>query len=104
MVWLALLNLAALRTPVAPSAYVTAPVLWLLPLAAAEISGRYALGIALAVARALIMGPPPLPDALDLVIGLISQGVVLALCLWLLLRTRPPATESRPAAVTPIPA
>jgi hypothetical protein len=37
LVWLGLLNLAALRSPVAPSAYVTGPTLWLLALLAPEI-------------------------------------------------------------------
>jgi len=36
--WLALLNLAALRAPVAPSAYVVVPALWMLALLATESS------------------------------------------------------------------
>lgn len=99
MVWLALLNLAALRSPVAPSAYATAPLLWLLALLAAEIEGRYSMGTALAVAWVVIMGAPPLSDKIDLVVGLAGQILMLALGIWILLRT-----QSTPApAVTPEP-
>jgi Glycosyltransferase family 87 len=93
MVWIALLNLAALRSPVAPSAYVTAPVLWLLPLLAAEIKGRYSLAIALTVAWIVIMGLPPLPARTDLIVNLFSQALVFALGLWVLLRAGPQTSE-----------
>ena len=87
MTWLALLNLAALRSPVAPSAYVTAPVLWLLALLAAEVRHRYSMAIALVAAWAVIMGPPPLPDKIDLVLVLLGQGFALALGIWILMRS-----------------
>jgi hypothetical protein len=89
MAWLALLNLAALRSPVAPSAYVTAPVLWLLALLAAEVRGQYSMAIALGVAWAVIMGPPPLPEKMDLVAGMFGQGSALAVGTCVLLRSRP---------------
>jgi hypothetical protein len=92
MAWLALLNLAALRSPVAPSAYVTAPMLWLLALLAAEVRHRYSLAVALGAAWAVIMGPPPLPDRIDLVLVLLGEGVALALGIWMLMRS--PATTS----------
>jgi hypothetical protein len=85
MTWLALLNLAALRSPVAPSAYVTAPMLWLLALLAADVGHRYSIAIALGAAWALIMGPPPLPDRMDLVVVLLGQAVALALGIWILM-------------------
>jgi len=87
MAWLALLNLAALRSPVAPSAYVTGPILWLLALLAAEVRHRYSMAIALGVMWVVIMGPPPLPDRIDLVLVLLCQGVALALGIWMLMRS-----------------
>jgi alpha-1,2-mannosyltransferase len=98
MTWLALLNLAALRSPVAPSAYVTAPMLWSLALLAAEVRGRYSVAIALGAAWVVIMGPPPLPLKLDLVFGLLGQGLALALGIWVLMRSR--ATTSELPTVT----
>jgi hypothetical protein len=85
MVWLALLNLAALRSPVAPSAYATAPLLWLLALLAVEIEGRYWMGTALAAAWVVMMGAPPLSDKIDLVVGLAGQALMLAFGIWILL-------------------
>jgi hypothetical protein len=97
MTWLALLNLAALRSPVAPSAYVTAPMLWSLALLAAEVRGKYSVAIALGAAWVVIMGPPPLPQKLDLVFGLLGQGLALALGIWVLMRSQ--ATTSELATV-----
>jgi alpha-1,2-mannosyltransferase len=96
--WLALLNLAALRSPVAPSAYVTAPMLWVLALLAAEVRHRYTMAIAIGAAWVVIMGPPPLPDKIDLVSGLLGQGVALALGIWMLMRS--PTTMSELPTVT----
>jgi Glycosyltransferase family 87 len=93
IVWLALLNLAALRSPVAPSAYVTAPMLWLLALLAGEVRHRYTMAIAIGAAWVVIMGPPPLPDRLDLVLVLLGQGVALALGIWVLMRSLPTTSE-----------
>jgi len=103
MVWIALLNLAALRSPVAPSAYVTAPVLWLLPLLAAEIKGRYSLAIALTVAWMVTMGPPPLTDRTDLIVNLIGQAFVLVLGLWVLSRAGPQTSEEPTMVAKPMP-
>jgi alpha-1,2-mannosyltransferase len=86
LIWLGLLNLAALRSPVAPSAYVTGPMLWLLALLAPEVKGRYPRAIALVVGWVLIMGPPPLPDRADLLVGLAGQALALALGVWVLAR------------------
>src|SRR5207247_1845157 len=88
LIWLALLNLAALRSPVAPSAYVAAPVLWMLALLAGEVRGRYSSGAAIVIAWALIMGPPPLPDRIDLLAGLLGQGLAVALGVWVVLRLK----------------
>jgi hypothetical protein len=57
------------------------------------------MGTALAVAWVVIMGAPPLSDKIDLVVGLAGQILMLALGIWILLRT-----QSTPApAVTPEP-
>jgi glycosyl transferase family 87 len=100
MAWLALLNLAALRSPVAPSAYVTGPMLWLLALLAAEVRHRYSMAIALGVMWVLIVGPPPLPDRIDLVLVLLGQGVALALGICVLMRARPTTSEVPTMAVS----
>lgn len=100
MAWLALLNLAALRSPVAPSAYVTGPMLWLLALLAAEVRHRYSMAIALGVMWVVIVGPPPLPDRIDLVLVLLGQGVALALGICVLMRARPTTSEVPSMAVS----
>jgi hypothetical protein len=79
LVWLSLLNLAALRSPVAPSSYVLAPVLWVLALLATRVHGRRTLVAGLVAAWIVVVGPPPLPDRADLVVGLACQAGVFAL-------------------------
>jgi len=85
--FLALLNLAALRCPVAPSAYVAAPMLWMLALMADAVRGRTATGIGLGVAWALLMGPPPLPTTADVLMGLLGQGLAIALGVGVLMQS-----------------
>jgi len=87
--WLALLNLAALCSPLAPSAYVVAPTLWLLALLAGEVRGRTLPALGLGAAWLVVMGPPPLPDSVDLAIGLIAQVFIVAVNVWALLRGAP---------------
>jgi len=99
LMWLAVLNLAALRSPVAPSAYVAAPVLWMLALLAGEVRGRYSVGGAIVIAWVLIMGPPPLPDKIDLLVGLIGQGLAVGLGVWLLLRSAASTDKVYPHSV-----
>ncbi len=106
--WLALLNLGALRSPLAPSAYTTVQTLWLLALLAPEIRGRIALGIGVFLAWNLIMGLPPLPPTGELVVGLVTQLLVLGINVWVVLR-RPAAPAlsaqaARPSAIGPQPA
>ena len=93
-VWLGLLNLAALRSPVAPSAYVLGPVLWLLALLATRVTTRWQAA-ALAIAWVLVVGPPPLPDRVDLLVGILCQALVMALCfgtVWATRASAPPAS------------
>jgi len=104
VVWLALLSLAALRSPLAPSAYVTAPVLWLLALLAAEVRSRYWMAMALGVAWTLIMGPPPLPDKVDLVVTMLGQVLVVATSVWALLHFPTRTSEKSTRATVPMPA
>jgi hypothetical protein len=72
--WLGLLVLGSLRSPLAPSVYVIAPVLWLLALRPV----RGAAGVAAMVASWLVvMGPPPLPVApVELIALMIVQAAV----------------------------
>jgi hypothetical protein len=89
--WLALLTIASLRAPLAPSSYVTVTSLWLLTYLAGGIRGRAPLVIAFALAWALIVGAPPLPDRVDLVVGLIGQALVFGIAIATLLRPEPGA-------------
>ena len=90
---LSLLNLGALISPAAPSAYVGAPMLWTLALLTTAVRGRFGAGAAIAVAWVLLIGPPPLSNTADLVLGLMGQGIAIALGLGLLMRY-PPADAS----------
>jgi hypothetical protein len=94
LTWLSLLNLAALRSPVAPSAYVAAPVLWALALLASEVRNRATFAVGLAVAWVLIVGPSPLPGRVDLAFGLAGQAVAIGLALWVLVRRDDSAASS----------
>jgi alpha-1,2-mannosyltransferase len=89
--WTALVTLASLRTPLAPSAYVVVPALFLLMLLAPEIRGRKKYGIALVILWIIIMGVPPLPDRPEVFFDFLSQGLLIAINLWVLLRHRPAA-------------
>jgi alpha-1,2-mannosyltransferase len=96
--WLALLSLGALRSPLAPSAYVTISTLWLLTLAAGELRSRWTWVVGYVAAWALIMGPPPLEGGVEFAVGFLGQAVGIAVCIWALVGAR--AVESR----EPIPA
>jgi hypothetical protein len=85
-IWIALLILASLRTPVAPSAYVTAPVLFLLCLVASEVQGRFKYGLMLFVFWTFIMGLPPMPDIPEIIFDFVGQGLTIAVCVWVLVR------------------
>jgi len=101
--WISLLNLAALRSPVAPSAYVLAPVLWVLALLATQVRGRWPLVGALVAGWVVVVGPPPLPDRTDLIVNLACQAAVIALCAWGALWGRHPNPGRAPVAAPAIP-
>lgn len=97
-----LLNLGALRSPVAPSAYVTAPMLCLLALLAAEV--RHSMAMTLGAVWVVIMGPTPLPVRIDMVLVLLGQGLALALGIWVLRRSRQTTSKKPTLVVKPMPA
>lgn len=79
--WLALLSLAALRSPLAPSAYAVAPILWLLTLFAGQVRGPLGV-IAYVILWQFIMGFPPLPGMAELLVSMAGQGSCITFCLW----------------------
>jgi hypothetical protein len=88
--WLALLSLAALQSPLAPSAYVLASPLWMLALLAAKVRGAKQTAL-LAVAWLAITGPPPLPMVLpEFTVNLALQLFAIALPAVLLWRRQSP--------------
>jgi hypothetical protein len=104
LLWIALLNLAALGSPEAPSFYALAPVLWLLMLLATRLEGQRWAVAGLAVSWAIVVGGPPLPDRVDLIVNLVCQAFVFALCagvVWRVGLARRPAPETRTVGVAP---
>jgi alpha-1,2-mannosyltransferase len=99
-VWLALLSLGALRSPLAPP-YVTMSMLWLLTLLAGEIRGRAAWVAGFVVTWALIMGPPPLTGTTEFTISSLGQLAGLAVCVWGLLGPRAAASDAASDAAAP---
>jgi len=95
-VWTAVLILASLRSPIAPSAYVVVPALFLLVLLAGEIHGRITYGFLFVLAWILIMGVPPLPDRPELFVDLFGEALMLVVCMWVLIR-KPQVLEAREA-------
>jgi hypothetical protein len=100
-IWLGLLSLAALRSPLAPSAYVTVSMLWLLTISAGEIRGRPARAVTFVVVWLVIMGPPPLEGAPEFAVGFLGQLAGIAVSVRAVLGPRTaPATGAMPAAST----
>lgn len=99
--WLALLSLAGLFSPLAPSAYVLTSPLWMLALLAAKVRGGRETTLFI-VAWLAITGPPPLPlPSPEFEVNLALQLFAIALPAVLLWR-RPPgpaaALVAAPAA------
>jgi glycosyl transferase family 87 len=89
--WLALLSLGALRSPLAPSAYVTASTLWLLAWLGGMVR-RPIGGIALFVVWIAVAGLPPMKGSVEMVTGLVCQAVTVGVSLWVVLRRPRPAS------------
>jgi hypothetical protein len=98
-IWLGLLSLAALRSPLAPSAYVTLSMLWLLTVLASEVGRQPARVAGFVVAWLLIMGPPPLDGPPEFAVGFLGQAAGVAVCLWAVLRPRPNVVGSASPAL-----
>jgi hypothetical protein len=84
--YFALLNLAALRSPAAPSAYVVVPALWMLALLASDGRGRTWWPWVIALLWLIIAGAPPLPNTIDLVVAGFGQATMVAACIWGIVR------------------
>jgi hypothetical protein len=98
--WLGLLNLASLRSPLAPSGYVTVGVLWLLTLLAARARRKRDVA-AIVLLYFLIPGIPPLPSAaVDIALRLLGQAAMILLSLYAVWRPRL-ATEAALGAPLP---
>jgi hypothetical protein len=103
--WLALLNLAALCAPFAPSSYVPASTLWLLSLLAPDLRARAGRVTFFVVAWLLISGLPPAPSPMaNLIASLLVQGSLLAANVWVvvraMVRSGPQQTAAGPIAAT----
>lgn len=91
--WIALLGLAALRSPFVPDAYALFPAVWLWSLVAAAAPTRRNAIVALALlwfvlAAVLPFSGMPLPDVgLRLMLSTTSQLAAIALSLWTILRS-----------------
>jgi Glycosyltransferase family 87 len=102
--WLAILNLAVLCSPAAPSAYVTVPALWLVAvLSASRVTSTW-WTFSMVAAWVLIVGPPPLPDRLDLVVAGMGQVSMIAVCAWPLMRVLRIVHDGSAAHAVPMPA
>jgi hypothetical protein len=85
--WVALLFLASLRSPLAPTAYGVVPALWLLTLLCAEIRGRRPVLVASVVASWIfVMGLPPMKGTTELLLGMVGQSIAIGVAVWTLLR------------------
>ncbi len=92
-VWLALLTLGALRSPLAPP-YVTISTLWLLTVLSGELRGRTSWVVGFVVAWLLIMGVPPLTGPTEFIVSFLGQIAGLAVCIWGLPRPRTPQSDA----------
>jgi hypothetical protein len=92
-VWLALLVLGSLRSPLAPNVYTLAPAAWLLTLVAAD--ARLRRQVALVVVAFVVMGNvPPFPRPEATILGwMTGQVAMFALGFWVALR-RPEGVAS----------
>ncbi len=89
LVWLGLLVLGSLRSPLAPFAYAVVPALWLMTLLAAEFRGPK--GVAAFVGLWLVLGNLPWPQDAKaaILVSMLGQAAMLALGFWVVLRRAP---------------
>ena len=86
-IWLALLALCTLRSPVAPNVYVGTAALWLLTLLAVEIQGKWTRIVLLVIAWLCMSVQPPLPnDKATIALWMSGQVAILILGFWVILR------------------
>jgi hypothetical protein len=90
--WLAVLTLGALRSPMAPP-YVNMGVFWAMTLVAAELRGVRAWS-AWVAAMLLLLLQLPGPEERPMWISLVTQGWLYLLVAWLVLRRWPPVDEA----------
>jgi len=90
MVWLALLQLASLRSPFVPDVYAQFAPLWIVTLLLARGGWRAGqvvlMGAALLSLQKIVPTLPILPIPLLAALTLLHQGVFIALCGWLLVK------------------
>ena len=93
--WLAILVLASLRSPVAPNVYSAAPAIWLITLRAKRWSTTPLAVVAVVLAVIALGGLPPLPDP-EHTILLWSTGqlAMLAVGLLALAQRKPPTSTA----------
>lgn len=91
--WLGLLVLGSLRSPLSPSVYVVAPVLWLLVLRPTRGAASV---VAMVLSFIVVIGPPPLRTAS---VELIALFVVQAMVIFVAVRgvVSPPRASAPPA-------
>jgi hypothetical protein len=72
----------------------------MLALLATDASGRTWWPLGIAAAWLVIVGPPPLPARIDLIVSGVGQAAMVAVCCWALVtRARVPAPEPEASAV-----
>jgi Glycosyltransferase family 87 len=82
LLWMGLLCLGSLRSPLAPSIYVAVGAIWLLMLLAARFHRPRDIAL-IVLAFFVIPGPPKLPSpAVDVAVVFVGQLAMLALALW----------------------
>jgi hypothetical protein len=85
LVWLGLLCLGSLRSPLAPGIYVSVGALWLLVLVAARVRRKRDVAL-IVLAMLIVPGPPPLPDpVVDIAVAFVGQAIMVAVavaCVW----------------------
>jgi hypothetical protein len=94
LLWMGLLCLGSLRSPLAPSVYVVVGGIWLLMLLSARFHRPRDIAL-VALAFLLMPGPPRMPNpALDIALVFIGQALMFALSVFAVVGSRRRATAS----------